>query len=360
MAFGWLPFYCWVVFGLGLGGESWGLTALNRGDSRSALALATTVALATTYIHRHYTLLLVYGDRTTFAARSTHYLLTPVLFALVIGAARWGKHSTFAELGPLRVSPWGLIVTIGTVWNIWHSVQQRYGILRAYGGRCQAGLHTPKHARRDFWLLWSLIGAVIVLVLGFQRHTFSQHRNTRFLEQKLGPLLDAPGFTAVLYGVCALCGLATIIWLKHELKAKLQLQQRLPRWTFLFSTFVLLGIFVWHGPLVGYLCFGVAHALEYLAFVHHFGEKKYAKGDGSEAKPGLASRLFSKPLLSAPLLILSFIALYALVRGYKGTDLYVVYYITTSFLHFLYDGWIWKVRKPSVAAPLGINRRAPT
>jgi hypothetical protein len=44
-----------------------------------------------------------------------------------------------------------------------------------------------------------------------------------------------------------------------------------------------------------------------------------------------------------------------LYRDYRATLFFPVYYSATSLLHFLYDGWIWKVRRPEVARPLGIG-----
>ena len=36
-----------------------------------------------------------------------------------------------------------------------------------------------------------------------------------------------------------------------------------------------------------------------------------------------------------------------------------VYIIGSSFLHFIYDGWIWKMRKPSVGRPLELSYPEP-
>jgi hypothetical protein len=361
LAFCWLPFYLWVVFGLKLGAEAWGLAALDDAANRQALVLATTAALGITYIHRHYTLLLVYGDSATFKARAKQYLLAPVVLLAVIVSARFGKGVTLIKLGPLEVTSWGMIVAVGTTWNIWHTLQQRYGILRAYGGRAQHGLETRAHARRDFWLLWSWVAVVVVLVLGYQRRTFSQHKSTWYIEQQLGPYFATPVATALSAAVVLATLVLTLNWLRHELNAAVPLKQRSARVVFLFSTILLLSVFAWHGPIVGYLCFGVAHALEYLAFVHHFTQRKYVGGAdnsvpmGSGVPAGVAATLFSQPALSVPLLIGGLIAAYLLLRSYRGTDAYVVYYITTSFLHFLYDGWIWKVRTQPIAKPLGIS-----
>ena len=32
-----------------------------------------------------------------------------------------------------------------------------------------------------------------------------------------------------------------------------------------------------------------------------------------------------------------------------------IYIVGSSFLHFIYDGWIWKIRQPDVGEPLGIQ-----
>jgi hypothetical protein len=113
---------------------------------------------------------------------------------------------------------------------------------------------------------------------------------------------------------------------------------------------MLLGVFVVHGPIVGYLCFGVAHALEYVAFVHHFGQQKFAQSGA----PGLTAALLRRPLLTAPLVIGVLLGAFILLGDHRTADVYLVYYMGTSLLHFLFDGWIWKVRRPEVRRPLGV------
>lgn len=38
------------------------------------------------------------------------------------------------------------------------------------------------------------------------------------------------------------------------------------------------------------------------------------------------------------------------------TPVFVVHEVSAAMVHFLYDGWVWKVRSPTVARPLGIAR----
>ncbi len=124
---------------------------------------------------------------------------------------------------------------------------------------------------------------------------------------------------------------------------------RWPRWIFAVSTLALLAIFVVHGPVVGYLVFGVAHSIEYLAFVHQFGEKKYRGVTGSVAALLLGS-MRRAPVVLAPLL-LGYVFLYR----HRFALAYVTYYATTSVLHYLYDGWIWRLRQPRVMQPLEVE-----
>ena len=333
LGFCWLPFYIWTVFGLGLDG-SWAAGTVQHG----ALGWATTAALATTYVHRHYTFFLVYGDRDTFRRRARDFVAAPLLVFMIVGACRG-----------VGGDAWKLVLVAVGVWNVWHTLMQRYGILRIYAAKSGRGLQDRSHGRRDLALLWGSVILVSGATLLLRAGTFAGQTNARQLLRVLRPVLAA-SWSWVLLVVLALGWLAVLLhWLRHELRAELRPRERAPRWLFLGSTFALLAVFVVHGPIVGYLCFGVAHALEYIAFVHHFGQQKFAR-DGR----GPVAVLLRRPLMTAPLLIglltIAFIMLYAR----RQTDLYLVYYLGTSLLHFLFDGWIWKVRRPELRRPLGV------
>ncbi len=45
-------------------------------------------------------------------------------------------------------------------------------------------------------------------------------------------------------------------------------------------------------------------------------------------------------------------ALFVAARQVWTVPLFVVYYTTTSALHYFYDGLIWKMRRPEVRAPI--------
>ncbi len=57
-------------------------------------------------------------------------------------------------------------------------------------------------------------------------------------------------------------------------------------------------------------------------------------------------------------LLVGFFAIFAIVdlqlHGVLGPDVYLVVVYTIGLLHFLYDGFIWKTRRPAVAADFGV------
>ena len=72
------------------------------------------------------------------------------------------------------------------------------------------------------------------------------------------------------------------------------------------------------------------------------------------ADRGLAARILRAPLVSFPIVSGALLVAFFLLRDLRQTEAFLVYYTATSILHFLYDGWIWKVRKPEVRTPLGL------
>ncbi len=351
LGFCWLPFYVWLVWGLGLDGSWAGVTPDGTGN-RAALALASAVALGITYVHRHYTFILVYGDAGTFRQRARDFIVAPAVVIACLIAVRgiWGTDVVHPDVFgiELRFRPWMVILTLTGLWNVWHTLMQRYGISRIYAGKYGNGLQDRSHGKRELALMWALVALVGALALMFRASTFAGVRNARKVYSTFEPLIHGvAGWTVLALVSGIVLGLA-VRFFRHEFAARRPARDRLPRLLFLGSTVCLLAVFVIHGPIVGYLCFGVAHALEYVAFVHHFGQKKFARATES----GIVAGLLRRPLVFAPLVIGLLVTAYLLLRDYRRTDVFLVYYTGTSLLHFLYDGWIWKVRKPEVARHL--------
>lgn len=353
MAFGWLPFYVWLVAGLGLGAEVFGGPRLAGAAAEQATALAVVVALAITYVHRHYTFLVVYGDREVLSQRARAYWLAPALVVALLAFARATADVAPATIAGVKLSPWQVALLVTGAWNIWHTLQQRYGLLRIYAGKLGGAVAEPEQARRDRALLWLSAATVAVALPVTRPELLSGHINARKLGRAVAPIADSWGAWLLLAALLSALGYTLFRWLRREFAAPEPLSRRAPRLALMGSTLLLLAIFLVHGPVIGYLCFGTAHAVEYVAFVHHYGVRKFAHPE----RRGVAAALLRDARKAVPVLVGGFLLLFWLLRDQRRTDVYLVYYTATSWLHFLYDGWIWKVRKPELQRTLAIAGR---
>jgi hypothetical protein len=352
IAWAWVPFYLFVVVVLGLDGE-WSLGGRDGNGVEPGLGLAVLVALGISYVHRHYTFLLVYGDREIYRQRLRAYTLLPaVLFVAFALLLRFQGELRF-ELFGQQMRPWMLVLIVTGTWNVWHTIMQRHGITRIYAGKAGGGLEDRAHGRRDLWLLWSLVALTAVVTLSFRGSTFAGIGNARKLLRAADPLVHGwVGWSLLAVVVAVTLGVAAR-WFVAERAANLSPRERVPRVSFLLSTLALLAVFVVHGPITGYLCFGVAHAVEYVFFFHVFGQRKFAGRPPAER--GVAAKLLARPLVSGPTIAVALALLFFALVDHRDSEAYLVYFTATSLLHFLYDGWIWKVRKPEVAKPLGLR-----
>jgi hypothetical protein len=332
LAFGWLPFYVWVA-ALSAGSVRWGT------DASAGFTASVAVALALNFVHRQYVLVLVYGDPESMAERPRAYLLAPLIALVIVGGAVW------SEVPSARSA---VLAVLGS-WNVWHVIQQRYGLMRVYAARARGGLESRDAARADKSLLWSSVAVTACVTIWLHARSLEGIPRASQLLWVVRPFSSGPAIGVATAVALAVWSLTVQRYWRIERTATVSSGALLPRWIFGVSTLLLLAIFVVHGPVVGYLVFGVAHSVEYLAFVHQFGEKKYQRGGGSVAALLLGS-VRRAPLFLGPLLIG-----YAFLYEHRLALAYVTYYATTSVLHFLYDGWIWRLRQPRVARPLGVE-----
>jgi hypothetical protein len=115
-------------------------------------------------------------------------------------------------------------------------------------------------------------------------------------------------------------------------------------------------------PAAGLIAFVTGHALEYVVVVDRTLRRRYADSPEPGAPASLLSVLAGTRNRRIALLV-GFFAVFAIVdlqlRGVLSADVYLVVVYTIGLLHFLYDGFIWKTRRPAVAADFGVPA-APT
>jgi heme/copper-type cytochrome/quinol oxidase subunit 4 len=328
MAFGWLPFYAWL------------LTTPVAGDVADAaflpaLKLAAVIALSVNFVHRHFVYFLFFGDEQQRAMHPRALWLAPLIVtALVLPTRLWW--------------PPGFDVVAGAfvAWNIWHTLMQRYGIARAYAVQGGGGLDQRAHGRRDLHMLLAFALCTAAWVIIFRQDTFYGRAQRALAGIHVMVAQEHPGIGWALLIVAGTVAAAmAIAWVRAEAQARPRVG-RAPRLVFWASSVCLLGVCVVHGPVVGFLVFGFAHSIEYILFVYLFSHRRIVRG---ATAPGV--RTFGRAL---PLALVSAIllALFVAARQVWTAPLFVVYYTATSALHYFYDGLIWKMRRPEVRAPI--------
>jgi len=223
------------------------------------------------------------------------------------------------------------LALIDYVWNGWHFASQHVGVLRIYGRKLGDGpVPLERHGLRAF------IFYVILRTAGW---------STGWLESDdLGALaLSCADIAFGLLGAAVLAG---------ELLAPAA--RRYPKRIYLASVAALYGILLlalslrWNvGITVLTVASAAFHAIEYLALVTHYAWQRNAVGS-----PGLFRTVASYWVLLLAAYLLAIGVLDWLLRS-ANLGWWVGMNVWAAFLHYSYDGMIWKLRKPATAQALG-------
>jgi heme/copper-type cytochrome/quinol oxidase subunit 4 len=326
MAFGWLPFYAWLRTTPVVGD-------VTDAAFPDAFKLALLIVLSVSFVHRHFVYVLFFGDEDQRAMHPRALWVAPLLItAIVLPARLWALPVFDVVAGAIAA------------WNIWHTLLQRHGIARAYAARGGGGLDARAHGRHDLHMLLALAACTAVFVIVFRQATFYGPAQRVLVRLYLVQEYPAIGW-ALLVAAGVVAAAKVIAWVRAEAHASPRVG-RGPRLVFWASSLCLFGVFVVHGPVVGYLVFGFGHSVEYTVFVYLFSHRRIARG---ETAPSVRALGRAVPLVMLSTLLLAF---FVAARQVWTVPLFVVYYKATSALHFFYDGLIWKMRRPEVRAPL--------
>jgi hypothetical protein len=331
----------------------------------SVAVLATTTALAAAW------LAIAAGrspePRVARAARGWGLGITAGAFAVAAWAwfgrpeglnRRWMNGSLFFD---------GLIFA-AVAWNVWHTFMQKYGILRVYAAKSEVPLERRPPGLVDKGILFSWF-PLLALVIG-PAQSGMLRQQARGVNSEL--LLRLANFMddvkrSVVYDVALAAAIVFVavvvaLWIRSEWRASRL--RNAPRVTLALATTVLLASFLVVDPVKVFIAFGFSHAIEYMVFVWAFQRRRYAQP--------LPHRPFLQRLLRQPLL---YYVLFTLGLGYgyfhidsgqhfglhRGgirpfdipiTTWLLAFTVWDSFVHFYYDGFLWKMRSSQVRASL--------
>ena len=238
-----------------------------------------------------------------------------------------------------------VVALMAGLWNAEHTLMQRYGVMRIYGRK--AG---DKHGRieKPMLIVWLVAGiAYIGGYVDLQR-----------LVNKLGvgatnarsvDLLGGLSSVArVVFWLAALGGLVLAIrWWSAE-RSLGSAASRPKHWYALGTAGLIVAVMV--DPIAGVAGYVAAHAIEYFAVVHSSLRRR---SDGAPVATATRTPL-RRAMAYATYFAVIGMLVYFTWSPFNG-KLYAFAILFFGALHILYDGFVWKLRRPAVAASLGIT-----
>jgi hypothetical protein len=274
--------------------------------------------------HRWITLILVLTDRDRRGGQDRKLAVIAVLAAMLVVGAYFGTGAFLC------------LAMLDYLWNAWHFASQHAGVLRMYSRKVGGGIEwLERWGVRGFvtygavraagwttgwaeagssWLPWLHAFDLLVLLVPA----------ALIVTNLVGATRDRLGKLAYLGSVCAL-----------------------------YVGFVLSLRCGWVGGIIAFAAAGsMFHAVEYLAIVTHYARRRGSTGSDS-------------PFRTLAGYWLLFLGLYVLVLGTLGVWMsdpsngVAVFWqglnLWAAFVHYAYDGMIWKLRRPETAAALGVS-----
>jgi len=342
------------------------------------------------FVHRHFTLGYVYLDREVFERHRKRFIWVPVILAAGLLATPTLLHTSIPSgalaLGSLEwpASEFRLasillsVIVVAGIWNVWHTMAQKYGILRIYTAKARAessgsGFEkrlddaenhpggVPGWVDRVFIMGWLPL-IVCYVVPRFAETVIREFGIAKnFVEPLLGFLAAGEEILVPLSVAIAAASAANFAFFEWRFN---RFRNR-PRLSMALGTFALWAGFVLFDPIKVYLAFAFSHGLEYMVFVWAFQRRRYA--EHRDPQP-LMGRILEHPWIAYPLYTLALGGLYVLLHEWDPFDFWQVpkirvatiklgqwvffWGVFQSLLHFYYDGFLWKTRDPAMTRSL--------
>ena len=308
-------------------------------DPRAVL-VGVSAVLAFSFSHQVLTLPLVYGDRDTFSSRRLLFVLAP--FVLLVGIA------------VLRGEAFVALAVVAAGWNAFHTVRQRYGMVRIYGRK--VGQDSPGVEQ---WLLFSGFFTAVVLAasttalestLSGGALDLGQVGTNTQLVRILTDLRPVARWVAVPLLVLTL-GLLWRWWTQERSRP----QNPAKHW-YVGSTMLMFAVAPF-SPMGALLGFVGSHAVEYyLVVARSLRSRTTTRPTSNLAR--LTAAVGPWPLVVGFGLLLA-VVVYGAMLG-PLLDLGSVVAFTLGAMHFLFDGIIWRTGRPAMSASAFTGPSAPS
>ncbi len=291
--------------------------------------------------HHFPTWLRAYGEPDLLNNYKEKFIIAPVVVLAVVGLAQfYVLHGLF------------LMVVI---WEVWHLFMQHYGVMRIYDAKQKI------FAKRDVHLDWLLTFFAFLTVIFYSAEYMHRIFDTYL---KVGLTFFDPAVFAILQPL--LLAITLVIAAAYVWNIVQRLHRRQPvSWPKIASMASVLFLaffgFIYIGDLViGYAAFAMYHDVQYFAIVWVYDNQLVNKGQ--KRTTAFLRTLFASralPLVALYMLVCFSYGSINLLVGYLNSGLAIkiveIFVISSTLLHYYYDGVIWKVRQRETRAYLGVE-----
>lgn len=313
------------------------LTVVSRVWSNAVMA---SMVMVWAVGHHLPGMLRAYGDAQLFRRFRVRFIVAPLVLILI---CIWAFRTDFK---------YGLL-SVTAVWGWWHYLMQAYGFARIYDSKVGSFAPTTRYLDQAMCLTW--FGAAVIL---------NDNSLYGFVSNLYFSGLPVPSETVfrVLRGVAYGATLGVTLLFLVNLAGQYRRGERISMAKILLMM-ASFGSF-WYSAasvtnlLVAYAFFEIFHDMQYLTIVWAFNRRRVEK----EPNLGGFTQFLFRPraILVTLYLILVFgygSLKYAstLVEDQAAARLLMAVFLTSTLLHYYFDGFIWKLRESSTQQALEVK-----
>ena len=286
-----------------------------------------------------------YGDPDLFGAFKEKFIVAPVVVLFVTALAQFN-------------SLHGLFLMV-LVWEIWHLFMQHYGIMRIYDAKNK--IFSKLNARLD-WLLTLCAFATVVIYSPEYFHRILDHNHRVGL-----PFLSIES-TLFLKDVLfyLVVGVLTAYLANLVYRAATGQQLSLPKIAVMATTIFII-YYGWihiKDLVIGYAAFAVFHDIQYFAIVWVYNNNLVKRQEQTTKVLRAFFTTRTLPIIAAYILVCFAYGSINMLEGFLKSEQTIkiieIFVITSTLLHYYFDGFIWKIRDRKNQANLGISSEEST
>jgi len=251
------------------------------------------------------------------------------------------------------------VVYVG--WLLHHGMSQKYGILRLYSSKSGCSEKVPGSV--DRWIAWCWVPMIFVWAAGSSPDAVRIYLDN----QSMGASAFVSPILAFIQAHYAWTMAAAIAPIAGSLAAFLYYEWRIhqlrnmPRLGYVAGTMLLYASMFPLGSAGLYVALAASHSIEYMTFIWAFQRRRYAKPGSSSSR--ILEQMTKHPLLyfGTGTLFLASVFIFGrfvtrfgfeqmpYVAGFSVPAWLFWYSIVQAMIHFYYDGFLWKLRRPDLA-----------